>query len=40
MTVKSAADYDHNHHKDGQYWAVHLNLPTASRNPVTPHAGK
>jgi hypothetical protein len=27
---QSAADYDYNHDKDGQYWAVHLNLPAAA----------
>jgi hypothetical protein len=26
---QSAADYDHNHDKDGQYRAVHRNLPAA-----------
>jgi hypothetical protein len=24
---QSAADYDYNHDKGSQYWAVHLNLP-------------
>src|SRR5262249_27196860 len=30
---QSAADYDYNHNKDGQYWAVHRNLPCCGPEP-------